>query len=152
MINNGVTAARGTVPVANVAPGLFSQNGSGQGVAAAVLLRVKPDSTQLYEPIARFDAAQNRFVALPLELGPETDQLFLLLFGTGLRGRTRPPVVSATIGGVTAEVTYSGPQGTFIGLDQVNVRLPRSLAGRGEVNILYTADGKLANVVTVSVR
>ncbi len=152
VINNGVTAASGTVAVTNVAPGLFGMNGTGQGVAAAVLLRVKSDGTQIYEPVARFDAAQSRFVALPLELGPETDQLFLVLYGTGLRGRNQPTATGTTIGGVTAEVTYSGPQGSLIGLDQVNVRLPRSLAGRGEVNILYTTDGKTANVVTVSVR
>ena len=45
------------------------------------------------------------------------------------------------------------PQGQFVGLDQINIGpLPRSLAGRGEVNILLTADGKPANTVTVNVR
>jgi hypothetical protein len=43
------------------------------------------------------------------------------------------------------------PQGQYPGLDQVNVRLPRSLAGRGEVNIALTVDGKAANTVTVRV-
>ena len=45
------------------------------------------------------------------------------------------------------------PQGQFVGLDQINIGpLPRSLVGRGTINILLTADGKRANVVTFNVR
>jgi len=38
-------------------PGLFTANVSGQGVAAAVALRVKAGGSQVFEPVARFDAA-----------------------------------------------------------------------------------------------
>jgi uncharacterized protein (TIGR03437 family) len=83
----------GVVQIAAVAPGLFSANASGQGVASGVALRVKADGTQIYEPIARFDQAQNRFVAVPIDLGPNlgnaTDQVFLILYGTGLRQSQR---------------------------------------------------------------
>jgi uncharacterized protein (TIGR03437 family) len=44
---------------------------------------------------------------------------------------------------------FAGPQGAYTGLDQVNVQLPRSLAGRGDVDILLTVDGKLANIVRI---
>jgi hypothetical protein len=74
-----------------------------------------------------------------------------MLFGTGIRGRSSDAAVRATIGGVAAEVTGALPQGQYPGLDQVNVRLPRSLAGKGEVNIALTVDGKAANTVTVRV-
>ena len=40
----------------------------------------------------------------------------------------------------------------FAGLDQINVKLPRSLAGRGEVNLEMVVDGKVANVVRVVIR
>jgi uncharacterized protein (TIGR03437 family) len=44
-------------------------------------------------------------------------------------------------------------QGQFDGLDQLNVGpLPRSLAGKGEVDIVVTIDGKQANVVTVAIQ
>jgi uncharacterized protein (TIGR03437 family) len=152
VLANGAALAAGAVQVTTVAPGLFSANANGQGVAAAVVLRIKPGSAQSFEPVARFDAAQNRFVAAPIELGPETDQVFLLLFGTGLRRRSSLTSVTAMIGGLNTLVEYAGPQGDFAGLDQVNLRLPRALAGRGEVNIALMADGKAANVVTVSVR
>ena len=45
------------------------------------------------------------------------------------------------------------PQGQFVGLDQVNLGpLPRSLTGRGEVDIVLTVDGKVANTVTVTIQ
>ena len=89
---------------------------------------------------------------LPVDLGPEADQVFLVLFGTGLRARSSLAAVSARIGGAEAQVTYAGPQGDFLGLDQVNVRLPRELAGRGEVDVTLVVDGREANPVKVHVR
>ena len=89
---------------------------------------------------------------IPIDLGPEDEQVFLLLFGTGFRGNSGLPAVSVMMGGVNAEVLFAGPQGGFVGLDQSNVRIPRNLAGRGEVDVEMTVDGKLANTVKVSIR
>jgi hypothetical protein len=88
-----------------------------QGVAAAVALRVKADGSQSYEVVAQLDARQNKFVSRPLDLGPEGDQVFLLLLGTGIRFGSSPSAVIATIGGVYAEVNFAGAQGDFVGLD-----------------------------------
>ena len=142
----------GTVRIAAVAPGLFAANANGQGVVAALALRVKADGTQQFEPVSRFDPAQNRFVPTPIDLGPATDQVFLILFGTGTRFRSSLPNVSARIGGVDAPVLFVGAQGDFVGLDQINLQLPRSLIGRGEVEIRLMADGQQANPVTVSIK
>jgi uncharacterized protein (TIGR03437 family) len=142
----------GTMLIEPVTPGLFTADASGQGLAAAVALRVKADGSQTWEPVVRFDPAQNRIVATPIDLGSVTDQVFLILFGTGIRFRSDLTTVSAKIGGVDAEVLYAGEQGGFVGLDQVNIRLPRSLAGRGEVDVALTVDGKPANIVRVSIR
>lgn len=141
-----------TVTVADVAPGLFAANATGQGVAAAVALRIKADGSQLYEPVVVFDPAQNRFVAQPIDLGPPSDQVFLILFGTGLRNRSALSAVAVQIGGVSADVLFAGPQGDFVGLDQVNLQLPRNLAGRGEVDIVLTVEGKAANLVRVNIK
>jgi uncharacterized protein (TIGR03437 family) len=145
-------AAAGVVMISPVAPGLFSANANGQGVAAAVVLRIKGDGSQNYEPVAEFNSAQNRFVARPIDLGPATDQLFLILFGTGIRNRSALSTVTTRIGGANAEVLFAGAQGGFVGLDQVNLRLPRALAGRGEVDVVLTVDGKTANTVKISVK
>lgn len=141
----------GTAQIAAVAPGLFAANSAGQGVAAAVAFRVKGDGTQSYELVAQFDAMQNKVVSIPLDLGPPTDQVFLFLYGTGIRFRSSLLAVSAKIGGVPAQVLYAGAQPDFAGLDQMNVTVPRSLIGRGEVDIVLTVDGQTANIVKINI-
>jgi uncharacterized protein (TIGR03437 family) len=56
------------------------------------------------------------------------------------------------IGGATASVVFAGAQGEFPGLDQVNVQVPESLRGRGEVTLALTIDGQTTNTVTINVR
>jgi uncharacterized protein (TIGR03437 family) len=142
----------GMALISPVAPGLFSSNADGQGIAAAVALRVKADGMVIYESISRFDSAQNKFVSVPLDLGPEGEQVFLIMFGTGLRFRSSLSAVTMTVGGANAETLFAGAQGGFVGLDQINLRVPRSLVGRGDVDISMTVDGKPANVVKVNIK
>lgn len=148
---NDQAMATATAQIAMAAPSLFAANANGQGVASAVALRVKADGSQSYEPVSVFDQSQNRFVSRPISLGASNDQVYLVLFGTGIRNRSALNNVTVKIGGVDAPVEYAGPQGGFVGLDQVNIRLPRTLAGRGEVDILLTVDGKQSNVVKINV-
>jgi len=148
--SGGQIVATGTVPITAAAPALFSANSSGEGVPAASLLRVRGDA-QFYEQVARYDGQQQRFVPLQLDLGPEGDQVFLILFGTGFRASGTGGVI-ATIGDEDAEVLYAGPAPGFAGLDQANVRIPRSLIGKGEVTILLTADNRSANAVTINIK
>jgi uncharacterized protein (TIGR03437 family) len=49
-------------------------------------------------------------------------------------------------------VDYAGAQNQFAGLDQVNVPLPRALAGRGALDLVLTVDSKPANTVQVAFR
>ncbi len=142
----------GTVNITSVAPGLFTANANGQGVAAAVVLRVKADGTQQFEPVSRFDPAQNRFVTALIDLGPETDQVFLILFGTGFRFNSGLSATRVSVGGVDSEVLFAGAAPGFVGLDQCNVRLPRSLVGRGEVDVVLAVDGKTANTVRIAIK
>ncbi|MGH9845778.1 MAG: kelch repeat-containing protein, partial [Blastocatellia bacterium] len=144
--------ASGVIEIVSVAPGLFAANANGQGVAAAVALRIRASGAQSFEPVARFDTAQNRFVAAPIDLGPDSDQVFLVLYGTGIKFRSARSAVGCVIGGVGSEVLFADAAPGLVGLDQVNVRLPRSLAGRGEVDVALSVDGKAANTVRVSIR
>ncbi len=147
---NGATVGQGLTIVEAVTPGLFSANATGQGVAAAVALRVKADGTQTAEPLIQFNAATNQYEAVPLNLGDSSDQLFLLAFGTGFRNRTSLAGVTATIGGTAATVLYAGAQGDYVGLDQANILIPRALAGRGPVNLVLTFDAKTSNTVVLN--
>jgi len=102
--------------------------------------------------VAQYDPEQKKFVPVPIDLGPETEQVYLSLYGTGIRVLPSPEVATIQIGGIDAPVTYVGAQGYYIGLDQINVKLPRSLAGRGEVDVLLMVDGKPANPLKINIR
>jgi uncharacterized protein (TIGR03437 family) len=73
-------------------------------------------------------------------------------YGTGIRGRSDLSKVVVTIGGISVNVLYAGPQNTYVGLDQINVELPQSLAGAGLVNINTTIDGVAANTLKVKIQ
>jgi uncharacterized protein (TIGR03437 family) len=165
-IPQGVTAGSATVTIRNdqglesqgscqltrIAPGLFAANGNGSGVASGVALRVRADGTQIFEPIAEFDSLHNLWVAKPIDLGPSGESVFLILFGTGFRFRRASSPATARIGGLDVPITFDGPQGFFAGLDQVNLMLPRSLAGRGTVDVTVAFERQAANLVEVSIR
>jgi uncharacterized protein (TIGR03437 family) len=102
--------------------------------------------------VAQFDSATGRFVPLPIDLGPATDQVFVVLFGSGIRRVSAPSAATASIGGAPAEVLFAGAQGFFAGVDQVNARIPRSLIGRGEVEVVLTVDRKEANRVRIAIK
>lgn len=141
----------GVLHIGKLVPALFAADATGQGIAAASVQRVKANGSSMYEAAYTFDA-QKKPVAIPIDLGPESEQVYLLLFGSGLRLREALSDVVVTIGGVPAEVVYAGPQGSFVGLDQINVKLPRSLAGRKDVDVVVTVAGKTANTVQVSIK
>ncbi|NOT61898.1 MAG: hypothetical protein HOP19_16915 [Acidobacteria bacterium] len=147
--NAPVTAS---VLIQATAPALFTANGDGTGVPAALALRVKADGTLSYESVAYFDEFQQRIFPLPLDLGAENEQVYLILFGSGMRNRSSLSATSMRIGGMAATPLYLGAQGGYVGLDQVNVLVPRALAGRGNVKIETVVDGQLANALTLNIR
>lgn len=148
--SGGAVVGHGFLELNSVAPSLFAANGNGQGVAAAQILRVSADGTQNYEPVAQYDSSTSQFVPLPIDFGASTDQLFLILYGTGFRNVSSAAGVSLLIGPDLVTVSYAGTQGGFAGLDQINAALPRTLAGSGEVTISVAVDGTPANSVTVT--
>jgi uncharacterized protein (TIGR03437 family) len=125
--------AAGDIEVQSVAPSPFF-------VAQVVRSR---NGVQTIETIQTFSAPV-------IDLGPGTDQVYLVLYGTGIRYRSSPASVLATVQNVNVPVEYSGPQGDLPGLDQVNLRLPRSLAGRGMVDLHVSIDGKPAYVPSLT--
>ena len=136
--DSGVLAAS-AIDIEPVAPGLFTWT---DGLSAAgLVLRVKADGTRSVDSTLE-----------PIDLGAPGDQVFLTLFGTGIRGAAGTQSVTARYGNRELPVTFAGPQGSYDGLDQVNLLLPRTLAGAGTVDIALTVNGWEANIVTVTVR
>ncbi|HEX4947273.1 MAG TPA: hypothetical protein VFZ34_11440 [Blastocatellia bacterium] len=148
--NNGTITARGTLQVVAVAPGIFTAASNGKDFAAAEIARVKANGQQIVEPIARYDSAQARFVAVPIDFG--ADEIVLVLYATGVRFCSDLKNVSATVGGLPMTVEYAGKQNQFVGLDQINIRLSRSLIGRGDVDVRLMIEGRAANVVKINVK
>src|SRR5262245_4836515 len=149
--NSNCKISVGGAQIARVAPGVFTATSNGLGIAAAVVLRVKPGNVQNFESMVSFDATQNRFIAVPVDLDPTTDSVFLVLFGTGFRFFTMQSSVSVTIGGMPAQVTFSGAQG-LVGFDQCNVLIPPALKQRGNVDVVLTVNGISANVASMNIK
>lgn len=139
----------GRLRVERHAPGLFSANASGSGLAAAVVLRVRADRTQVFEPVAERNA-EGVLVARPIDLSIPNEEVFLLLFGTGMRRLFFTADANVEIARERQEVTFAGAQGNFVGLDQLNVRLSPSLRGKGEVSVQIVHPEARSNTVTVS--
>jgi uncharacterized protein (TIGR03437 family) len=152
VVSAGMVTATGVISIERVGPGLFTANFDGKGAPAGSAIVVAPDLTQTAQPVAQCGSAQGSCVTAPIDLGPDGTQVVLTLYGTGIRGRSSLAGVTAKIAGTDARVEYAGAQSQFAGLDQVNITVPRTLAGRGEVDVALTVDGKAANVVRVYIR
>ncbi len=143
--NGGDRLITGAVEIAAVAPGLYSANAQGTGVAAG-FLRVTARGQRTEGLIFRPDT----LAAVPLSLGPEGDQVYLLLYGTRIRAAT---AVTVTVGTVSVPVLGFAASPQFAGLDQAGSGpLPPSLTGRGVADIVVTADGKRNNTVSVTIQ
>ena len=146
------TVTKGTMQISDVAPGIFSANSDGKGVAAAQAMLVRSDGTTANSAVFQCGSAPGSCISTPIDLGTGNDQAYLILYGTGFRARTSLERVTCMIGGVPAQVLYSGRQAGFKGLDQLNVRIPASLKKRGEVEVVLSVDGQLANTVKIAIQ
>src|SRR5581483_3839304 len=102
------------------------------------LLRVKANGQLIYEPLAQNDGT--KIITRPFDFGEEGDQLFLVFYLTGVR-QAATEGVRVSLGGVEYTPLYAGASGGFVGLDQINVELPRSFSGRGKIALLVKATG-----------
>jgi uncharacterized protein (TIGR03437 family) len=136
--------------ITHTAPGIFSANADGRGVAAAYVIRSHADGTQSRENVAAWDPATNKMVAAPIDMSNATDQVFLEFYGTGFRNNPDLRSVRVTMDGQSVPVSYAGASPAFIGLDQIDVAVPRDFKDTGVVAIVVTADGQASNTVTLT--
>lgn len=133
-------AQLGTAPV----PQLFTGNAA--GLALGYVTRVR-DGQTTYEELNQ--DTENGPVALPIDLGPAGDQVFLTLFANNPNRATSG---TANLGGTIVALSYAGPQGGTPGLAQFVVPLPASLAGQGNLPVSITAGGTTSNTVLISIK
>ena len=142
-----VSGATGSVTLSWVAPALFTANNDGQGAAAAIVAQTGSPPDYAFE----CGAAPGSCVPKPIYVGAP-GQVFLELFGTGIRGRNGITDVTVSVGGVSITPEYAGPQPQYPGMDQVNILLPPALAGRGALTIDLSVAGVHANPVAINVK
>jgi uncharacterized protein (TIGR03437 family) len=146
---DGEVTAIGQIDIVGPAPAIFVVNSD--NLVAANVVRVSENGDQNFESIYQ-TGPDGKITALPIDLGSETDTVYLVLYGTGIRNSDS---ASATIGrAINTPVTYFGSQGTYQGLDQVNLQLPRALASMGARTwvLQLTVDGQPSNQVTLLVQ
>lgn len=141
--NADATTRTGKVRVEAFAPGLFSAQANGKGVAAANWTT----TGQLPYPSV-YTIVNGQPVHADLNAGTTQQPTYLILYATGVRGAPNTVAndpapgftnvaesCTVTIQGVPARVDYAGPQGDYFGLDQINVVIPPELAGLGILNV-----------------
>jgi uncharacterized protein (TIGR03437 family) len=139
------TSAAQTVNLANFAPAIFTTNaqGSGQGAILDTSYRLV-DSTN------------------PVAAGS-----FVLIYCTGLGAVSNQPATGApalsdtlswsatpmvTIGGLAANVQFSGLAPGYVGLYQVNAQVPTGSAAGSAVPVALSIGGVTSNTVTIAVQ
>lgn len=142
VMSGGTEIANGTVTIETVSPSIFTILSTGKGVPAA---QTTADGIT-FQSVANADGT-----AKVLNVGTTAKPNFLVLYGTGLRRRSSMANVKVLIGGVQAEVSFLGAHSRLVGVDQMNIKLPQSLRGRGNVDVTVTIDGKTANTVTINI-
>ncbi len=121
----------------------FVKNVSNQDVALAQFLRISGGSAGPLELV--FDPTD--FSPVPIDLGPEGDEVFLVLFGTGIRLAGE---VQAILNGENVTIFSFADAPGFFGLDQVNVGpIPRNFINGGTVTVQLIVDGQVTNIVMV---
>lgn len=148
--NSTGTIQTGSVMVNAVAPGLFSANANGKGVAAG----------EFYTSFQNFldGKNQNTFyncsaqippTCLPVALDVDSGSSVLILYGTGIRNRSSLSTVTVNITG--AQVFYAGQSAINPNLDQVNISLPPTLAGSGVIFVSISIGSATSNPVTIEI-
>jgi uncharacterized protein (TIGR03437 family) len=150
VLHGSTPALAGSTTIASSAPGLYSMNQDGAGVAAADAFVVTASYQVVNQAVFTCNPqAARSCLAAPLSLGGASDTLYVELFGTGIRGAAS---VECFVAGQSVPVLYAGLVAAYPGLDQINISIPRSLAGSGDVRVYVVADGVASNTVGLNIQ
>jgi uncharacterized protein (TIGR03437 family) len=140
------TMSQGALTLTATAPGVYAAS----GLAAALSVTATPAGTQTTTVLVTANSAGN-LVTTPINLDPPSNTVYLILYGTGIRGAALSQV-SVQIAGKTIAPAYAGPAPGYPGEDQVNVQLPYSLEGSGTSAVTVTVAGQQYNSATIQIQ
>jgi uncharacterized protein (TIGR03437 family) len=152
---NGISSAVQTISLNPFSPGIFSmtQTGSGQGAvqsAGTTTLAAAPGSVpgQFCQPVPKSG--------------------FIAIYATGLGSVENPPANGAaggadplsrtvtqptlTVGGIDAEVVFSGLAPYLVGVYQVNAKIPANAPSGNAVPLSMRIAGAVSNTVTIAIQ
>ena len=153
VLNNGVAISNEYLSVSPAAPGVFTSTANGQGQAIALNQDFTPNSSARPE-------ARNRFVIVFANgqggelINGATQQTINASSGTAAPGsplyltKTLPTV---TVGGIPANVAFSGLAPGLVGLWQLNVQIPANAPTGASVPLVITSGGRSSSVTTIAV-
>ena len=163
--NSAGELARGQIEVSPISPAFFTATQNGSGVPSGYITRVSAGTSQITnEQITSFAGG----TVTPITIDRRGDQVFLILFGTGIRyapntntandialagGGTLLNVAESlevTIGGRTARVDFAGAQSQYYGLDQVNVLIPADAVASPTTPVVIKVRDANGNLVTAN--
>jgi uncharacterized protein (TIGR03437 family) len=141
----GGSAETAQIDIAPVTPSLFTLTTN--GLAAAYVTRAGANGAT-YEPV--FTARDGVILPVAIDSSTANGAPYLVLFGTGLRNAA---FIGYAIGNSASgylRAPFAGAQGSYPGLDQVNI--PMSGLASGYTNILINTGTQTANPVYILVK
>jgi uncharacterized protein (TIGR03437 family) len=138
----------GSIFVTMTGPGLFSADGSGSGAGLISVIHRGTSGGDQWS--TAFSDSSGAMAPAPISMSDATKQVYLQLYGTGIRPANGAAGVTAQVGGVAVPVESVAAHGSLLGIDEIRVGpLPRILAGSGVSTVTVTAGGRESNAVTV---
>jgi uncharacterized protein (TIGR03437 family) len=144
---NGQTSAAETVSLATYAPGIFAINSEGTGQGA-----ILDANYHLVDASNPAIPGQTTILIYCTGLGPVSSNQPATGAPASLTNlaHTSSPV-TATIGGVSANVTFSGLAPGYVGLYQVNVEVPAAVVANSAAPVAISIGSVQSNTVTIAV-
>lgn len=143
----GRTTLRLNTLISPSAPGIFTVDGQKIPTAIVSVLRKDGSLTQQFTFRCLLGEACR---PEPIVLPDDTSEAVLTLYATGVRAQASTAL--ALIGDQFVDVLYAGAQSEFLGLDQINLRLPLLLRQRGTVSLVFRTREAAAQTVELNFR
>ena len=134
------------ITIADTVPG-FRTGLSCRGAAIGFATQVSTTSLTAPTPISTCEDHDCRTLAIPMTNGATTT---VQLVASGVRHANAARDIEVTIAGVRVPVLSYGPSGDP-GFDQLTVKIPASLRGIGETDLIARLNGRVANPVRVRI-
>jgi uncharacterized protein (TIGR03437 family) len=153
VLNDGVAITNEFLSVSAAAPGVFTTTANGQGQAVALNQDFTPNSSTRPEARDRYVIVFANGQGAEL-VNAATQQALTLSSGLAAPGaplyatRNLP---SVTIGGVPANVGFSGLAPGLVGAWQLNVQIPATAPTGNNVPLVVSAGGRVSSVTTIAV-